>query len=120
MGDWETVTLGLTRNLDQGSGDRQHLYDFLLASSYIRGSFKCQDVKCVSWIYSYYVTSLPSAIVEERTLTRMNPLLLLLTLAALILAQIASGFIVIESDYSEYDDYPQPQFLSQQNQEIRW
>ena len=68
----------------------------------------------------FSVTSLPSAIVEKRTLTRMNPLLLVLTLAALILAQIASGFIVIESDYPEYDDYPQPQLASQQNQEIRW
>ena len=68
----------------------------------------------------FSVTSLPSAIVEKRTLTRMNPLLLVLTLAALILAHITSGFIVIESDYPEYDDYPQPQLASQQNQEIRW
>ena len=50
----------------------------------------------------------------------MNPLLLVLTLEALILAQIASGFIVIELDYHDYDDYPLPQLPSQQNQEIRW
>ena len=54
----------------------------------------------------------------------MNPLLLVLTLTALILAQIATGFIVIESDYPEYDDYPQPQIPSrfpvQQSQEIRF
>ena len=72
--------------------------------------------------YSYSI-SLTSAIAEKRTLKIMNPLHLILTLAALLLTQIASGFIVIESDYPEYDDYPQPQlpsrFPAQQSQEIR-
>ena len=54
----------------------------------------------------------------------MNLLHWVLTLAALVLAQIASGFIIIESDYPEYDDLPQrPQipsrFPAQQSQEIR-
>ena len=70
--------------------------------------------------YSYSI-SLTSALAEKRT---MNPLHLILTLAALVLTQIASGFIVIESDYPEYDDYPQPQlpsrFPAQQGQEIRF
>ena len=103
------------------------IFTTLLASSYIRGSFKCQNVKYVSLVFTAIllsVYSLPSATVEKRTLTRMNPLLLVITLAALILAQIASGFIVIESDYPEYDDYPQPQipsrFPAQQSQEIRF
>ena len=71
--------------------------------------------------YSYYI-SLTSAIAEKRT---MNPLHLILTLAALVLTQIASGFIVIESDYPKYDAYPQPQLPSRypaprpQSQEIR-
>ena len=61
---------------------------------------------------------------REKNIKIMNPLHLILTLAALLLTQIASGFIVIESDYPEYDDYPQPQlpsrFPAQQGQEIRF
>ena len=54
----------------------------------------------------------------------MNPLHLILTLAALLLTQIASGFIVIESDYPKYDYYPQPQqpsrYPAPQDQKIRF
>ena len=65
---------------------------------------------------------------REKNIKIMNPLHLILTLAALVLTQIASGFIVIESDYPDYDDYPQPQLPSpslypaqpQPSQEIRF
>merc|ERR1712062_675351 len=58
-----------------------------------------------------------SSHVEKRTLT-MNPLTLVLCFA-ILLPQIASAFIVIESDYPEYDDYYASAFPLQQSQEIR-
>ena len=87
----------------------------------------CQDVKCVSRIYSYSINH-QSAICysTEKNIKIMNPLHLIVTLAALVLTQIASGFIVIESDYPKYDGYPQPQLPSRypaprpQSQEIRF
>ena len=63
---------------------------------------------------------------REKNIKIMNPLHLILTLAALLLTQIASGFIVIESDYPKNDYYHQPQLPSpsrypaQPSQEIRF